>query len=83
MCPPFSLLVYVLFLRTQHLSFSMPYLMDELARVEKQAMSIIFSGLLSGNGLSLPYQKAIELVKTVPIVELITGLSTNTLTPLL
>ena len=46
------------------------YLKDELVRVEKRAMSIICSGL--------PYQKVIEKVNIVPIVDFITGLCTNT-----
>ena len=46
------------------------YLKDELVRVEKRAMSIICSGL--------PYQKTIELVNIVPIVDFITGVFSNT-----
>ena len=73
MCPLFTLLVYALFLRTQYLLFfyALPkYLKDELVRVEKRAMSIICSGL--------PYQKTIELVNIVPIVDFITGVFSNT-----
>ena len=46
------------------------YLKDELVRVEKQAMSIICQGL--------PYQEVIELVNIVPVVDFITGLSSDT-----
>ena len=72
-CPPFTLLVYALFLRTQYLLFfyALPkYLKDELVRVEKRAMSIICPGL--------PYQETIELVNIVPIVDFITGQCSNT-----
>ena len=72
-CLPFTLLVYALFLLTQHLPFfyALPkYLKDELVRVEKQAMSIICPGL--------PYQETIELVNIVPIADFITGLCSNT-----
>ena len=48
----------------------MPYLKNELVRVEKRAMSIICP--------ELPYQKAIELVNIVPIVDFIKGLCSNT-----
>ena len=48
----------------------MPYLKNELVRVEKRAMSIICP--------ELPYQKAIELVNRVPIVDFIKGLCSNT-----
>ena len=55
---------------TQHLPFFMPFLKNELVRAEKRAMSIICP--------ELPYQKAIELVNLVPIVDFITGLCSNT-----
>ena len=62
------------------------YLKDELVRVEKRAMSIIYHGCYAVKLLyimsiicpGLPYQEAIELVNIVPIVDFITGLCSNT-----
>ena len=52
-------------------SYALPkYLKDELVRVEKRSMFITCPGL--------PYQETFELVNIVPIVDSITGQSSNT-----
>ena len=58
------------FNRTTEKRQSDHYSMLTELRVEKRAMSIICPGL--------PYQETIELVNIVPIVDFITGLSSNT-----